>query len=56
MAKLELDHQERSEELKRRYASLTEREKEVATALDRVAERDAQSTLSQLQELFTCPL
>ena len=56
VAKLELDYQERSEELKRRYASLTEREKEVATALDRVAERDAQSTLSQLQELFTCPL
>ncbi|KAI4521079.1 hypothetical protein K525DRAFT_256980 [Schizophyllum commune Loenen D] len=56
VAKLELDYQERSEELKRRYASLIEREKEVATALDRVAERDAQSTLSQLQELFTCPL
>ncbi|TRM65558.1 hypothetical protein BD626DRAFT_616350 [Schizophyllum amplum] len=56
LAKLELDYQDRSEELERRYTSLNERETQANSALDSIAERDALTTLSQLEELFSCPI
>ncbi|KAF5350284.1 hypothetical protein D9758_007800 [Tetrapyrgos nigripes] len=52
----EQEYKIRLEELDRRSQSLSKREDEANALLAKVAEREAEATLAQLEEHFTCPL
>ena len=55
MAK-EQECKRKSDELNERILSLSKREDEATLMLSQMAEREAQASLSQLEEHFTCPL
>jgi hypothetical protein len=54
--KKEQEYKTRVEELDRRAQSLSKREDEANALLAKMAEREAEATLAQLEEHFTCPL
>src|SRR5262249_41130289 len=56
LLKRELDVQRRSDDLDGRISRLSEKEEKASRLLSEIAEREAQATLFQLEEHFTCPL
>jgi hypothetical protein len=52
----EKDLRARSGELEQRALSLTRKEDEASIMMSRIAEREAESTLRQLEEYFLCAL
>lgn len=52
----EADLNKRFDDLERRTSSLVKMEDETSKMMSQMAEREAQTTLKQLEEHFTCPL